>query len=168
MMRRFLLLFAAFILLQDFASAQVPNHALGIRFGTIYGLGTEISYQRGLSSVNRLEIDLGFSSDYDYINDFKQEYNSWGLTGVYHWVRNLDNNLNWYYGPGCKIGSWSSNMSYNHKYDNGLYLAAAGDIGLEYCFPMGIQLALDARPEIGLFNNGTGINVGFSIRYQFK
>jgi hypothetical protein len=48
-----------------------------------------------------------------------------------------------------------------------MFLAAVGDIGLEYCFPIGIQLALDARPEIGLINNGSGVNIGFSARYQF-
>lgn len=166
-MKRIFLFFVAVMFLQVMASAQVANHALGIRFGTVYGLGTEISYQHGLSRANRLEIDLGFSSDYEYVNDFKQEYNSWGLTGVYHWVRNIDNNLNWYYGPGGKLGSWSSNMGYNYKYNNGMFLAAVGDIGIEYCFPIGIQLALDARPEIGLINNGSGINIGFSVRYQF-
>jgi hypothetical protein len=166
-MRRIFLLFIAVMLMQVIAFAQVADHALGIRFGTVHGVGTEISYQHGFGPVNRLEIDLGFSSDYDYVNDFKQEYNSWGLTGVYHWVRNLDNNLNWYYGPGGKIGSWSSNMGYNYKYNNGMFLAAVGDIGLEYCFPIGIQLALDARPEIGLINNGSGVNIGFSARYQF-
>jgi hypothetical protein len=166
-MKRIFLFFVAVMFMQVMASAQVANHALGIRFGTVYGLGTEISYQHGLSRANRLEIDLGFSSDYEYVNDFKQEYNSWGLTGVYHWVRNIDNNLNWYYGPGGKLGSWSSNMGYNYKYNNGMFLAAVGDIGIEYCFPIGIQLALDARPEIGLINNGSGINIGFSVRYQF-
>jgi hypothetical protein len=166
-MRRIFLLFVSVMFMQVLASAQVADHALGIRFGTVYGLGTEISYQHGLSRVNRLEIDLGFSSDYYYVNDFKQEYNSWGLTGVYQWVRNIDNNLNWYYGPGGKIGSWSSNMGYNYKYNNGMFLSAVGDIGIEYCFPIGIQLALDARPEIGLINTGSGVNIGFSVRYQF-
>lgn len=166
-MRRITLLFLISILTTFCARSQVRDHAIGIRFGSVYGVGTEISYQHGFNAINRLEVDLGFNSDYDYVNDFKQEYNSWALTGTYHWVRNLEQNFNWYYGPGGKIGAWSSNMGYNYKYNNGIYLSAVGDIGLEYCFPIGIQLSLDARPEIGLVNNGSGINIGFAVRYQF-
>ena len=161
----FFVLFAA-----NIASAQIENHALGLRFGAGYGLGTEISYQHGLTSNNRLELDLGFNSNYEYNNNFRYDYNSWALTGLYHWVwkLNFDNGFNWYAGPGGKIGTWSSNLGYDYRYKNGLFLAAAGDVGIEYCFPAGIQIALDARPEIGLINHGSGMNIGFAVRYQFK
>ena len=151
-----------------FANAQIPQHLLGLRFGTGDGFGTEISYQHGLTSVNRVELDLGFSSD--HVNYMGSRYNStsWALTGLYHWVHRLDTNLNWYLGPGAKLGSWSYDAGYNYSYNNGIFLAAAGDVGVEYTFPLGIQLALNARPEIGLINHGTEINVGFSVRYQFK
>ena len=156
------------ILVANLACAQFAEHALGLRFGAAYGLGTEISYQHGLTPNNRLELDLGFNSYYEYSNNFRYDYNSWALTGLYHWVWKLDNNLNWYAGPGAKLGSYSSNLVYDSNYNNGLFLSAAGNIGIEYTFPERIQLALDARPEIGLFNHGSGVNVGFAIRYQFK
>jgi hypothetical protein len=79
----------------------------------------------------------------------------------------MNTNMNWYLGPGAKLGSWRYNQGNDFEYNNGFFLAAAGDIGIEYLFPVGIQLALNARPEIGLINHGTVINVGFAVRYQF-
>lgn len=154
------LFFAAIILLLSsyFTKAQVADHAIGLRIGGGYGFGTEISYQHGLSSPNRLEFDLGFRNN----NDF----DGWGLTGLYEWVWKIDNGFNWYAGPGAKIGSWNSEEPYDSVND-GFFLAAAGTCGIEYVFPIGIQLAIDARPELGIVNHGSGINLGFSIRYQF-
>ncbi len=154
----------------NIATAQVVDHAVGLLFGAGSSLGTEISYQHGLTSNNRLEVDLGFTSSYKYVNNFRQDYNSWALTGIYHWVWKLkfDDNLNWYAGPGARIGTWSHNLGYDYAYNNGLFVAAAGDVGLEYSFQQGIQLALNARPEIGLINHGSGLNIGFAVRYQFK
>jgi hypothetical protein len=167
-MKRFFLALLAVILLANFASAQLPEHSLGIRFGSVYGIGTEVSYQHGLNSHNRVELNLGFSSDYEYINDFRHDYNSWAITGLYHWVKPIGNGLNWYYGPGGKLGVWSNNLVYGSRYENGIFLAADGDVGIEYCFPSGIQLSLDARPELGLINHGSGFNLGLAVRYQFK
>jgi hypothetical protein len=151
-------------------SAQIGKHLLGLRFGTGGGFGTEISYQHGLSGNNRLELDLGFNSLHEDYMSTRYNYTTWGLTGLYHWVQRLDNNVSWYLGAGAKIGSWSYDhgYAYSYKYNNGVFMAAAGDVGIEYLFPIGIQLALDARPEIGLINHGTAINVGFAVRYLFK
>ena len=168
-MKRILFSLITVVLLAGFVNAQTAKHALGLRFGDGDGFGTEISYQHGLNSGNRLEFDLGFNNSHEYYNNYRYNYNRWGLTGLYQWVWKIDNGLNWYVGPGAKIGSWNYNqVVYDYKYSNGLFLAAAGDIGIEYCFPIGIQLALDARPEIGLINHGSGIDVGFAIRYQFR
>ncbi|MCE1198871.1 MAG: hypothetical protein LWW85_07870 [Marinilabiliales bacterium] len=105
------------------------------------------------------------------MNTFKQDHDSWSLTGTYHWVYKLDKvdpNVNWYAGLGGKIGIWSSNQGYTSSYNNGGFVDAVGDVGIEYCFPAGIMFALNARPEIGLINHGTGVNIGFAVRYQFK
>ena len=111
---------------------------------------------------NRLELDLGFSSNHAADN----YYNSWSVAGLYHWVWKLDKQLYWYVGPGGKIGGWNYDRI-NSSYNNGFFLAAAGDLGIEYVFPVGIQLAMNARPELGLINRGSGLNVGFAVRYQF-
>lgn len=39
---------------------EISKNALGLRLGDSDGFGGEISYQRGLSSDNRLELDLGW------------------------------------------------------------------------------------------------------------
>jgi hypothetical protein len=98
----------------------------------------------------------------------RQDYNSWALTGLYHWVWKLDNQLSWYAGSGAKLGIWSSSQKYDSRYKNGMFMVAVGDVGIEYALPSRIQFALDALPEIGLFNNGIGVNIGFSIRYQLR
>ncbi len=165
-MKKFFVTIIVIIALSGFTSAQVEDHSLGLRFGSLFGLGTEISYQHGLNNINRLEVDLGFSSRYEYNNSSRYDYNSWALTGLYHWVWSLENNFNWYAGPGAQIGSWNS-MIYGSRYNNGLFLAAAGNVGIEYSFPVKIQIALDARPQLGLLNSGSGINIGLSVRYQF-
>lgn len=167
-MKRTFFLFMLTVLLTNASRAQMAEHAVGLRYGTVFGLSTEISYQHGLKSVNRLEMDFGYSSRYEYINGLKQDYNSWALNGLYHWVWKLADQLNWYAGGGAKIGFWSSSQKYDSRYNNGIFLSVLGDTGMEYAFPGGIQLALNARPEIGIYNQGIGVNVGFALRYQFK
>ena len=51
---------------------ELSKNALGLRLGSNNGFGTEISYQRGLSKNNRLEIDLGWRSDKDDVNNFNK------------------------------------------------------------------------------------------------
>jgi hypothetical protein len=169
-MKKILIILMMAIFLPALSFAQIAKHVLGLRFGTGGGFGTEISYQHALSGNNRLELDLGFNSHYENYLNTRYNYTTWGLTGLYQWVQKIDNNVNWYLGAGAKIGSWSYDHGYDYqfKYNNGIFLAASGDVGIEYSFPIGIQLALDARPEIGLINHGTTINVGFAVRYQFK
>ena len=167
-MKNFFSTLILILFMSGFVSAQTPKHVLGLRFGSGDGFGTEISYQHGLKSINRVELDLGFRSD--YVNYMGEHYNytSWGLTGLYHWVMELNGDFNWYLGAGAKLGSWNYDPGYAYKYDDGLFLAAAGDVGLEYSFPVGIQLALNLRPEFGLINHGTVINVGLAVRYRFR
>ena len=150
-----------FVILVNLSMAQVAEHALGLRLGGGSGFGTEISYQHGLSDLNRLEFDLGLQSHKDY--------NAWGLTGLYQWVWNIDEGFNWYAGVGGRIGSWNWDSRYLGDDGDGLFLAAAGDIGIEYVFPIRIQLSLDFRPTINLINRGDSYNsnIAFGIRYQF-
>ena len=156
-------LFFAFVLILSagFANAQLSQHAIGLRLGGGDGFGTEISYQHALSDLNRLELDLGMHTG--------NHYNAWGLAGIYQWVWNIDGGFNWYAGAGGRIGSWTWDSGYKGTNSSGVFLAAAGDIGIEYSFPVGIQIGLDARPEIGLINHGDAFrnNIAFSVRYQF-
>ena len=146
-------------------SQEIAKNALGIRLGDNNGFGGEISYQRGLTQKNRLEFDLGWrnSDDVDAIK----------AVGLYQWVWNIDQGFNWYAGVGGGLAAWDDNHYYNNNnYDhNGVYVFAAGDIGIEYGFDnVPILLSLDARPEIGsgYYNDDNfGFDVGLGVKFKF-
>ena len=159
------LFLSAFMLLSLAFTAQaqdISKNALGLRLGDNDGFGGEVSYQRGLSKNNRLELDLGWraSNNVDAIK----------LTGLYQWVWNIEGGFNWYAGVGGGIGSWSVDKKYGDA--SGTFLFAAGDIGIEYNFDVPIQLSLDFRPEL-YFNSDDfrednfGPDVALGIRYRF-
>ncbi len=139
---------------------NIADHALGLRLGDNNGVGTEVSYQHGLSENNRLELDLGWSS--------RGEYDAFRLTGIYQWLWNIEGGFNWYAGVGAGIGSVDVN-DHDHD-DDGLFITAAGNIGIEYDFDFPLLLSLDFRPEVGLVNyygDDLGFDVALGIRYQF-
>lgn len=162
-------LLSAMFLLGIAFSAQaqdISKNALGLRLGDNDGFGGEISYQRGLSDNNRLELDLGFRNS--------KNYDAFKLTGIYQWVWNIEGGFNWYAGVGGGIGSWSyKDNNFNAK-DSGVILNAAGDIGIEYNFSEApIQLSLDYRPEFYLNSDdyrsdNFGSDIALSIRFRFN
>jgi len=143
------------------ANAQnISENALGLRLGTNDGFGSEISYQRKLSSNNRLELDLGWRNG-NNVDAIK-------LTGLYTWVWNIEQGFNWYAGFGGGLGSWNTNV--NGYKDNGTFAYAAGDIGIEYNFDFPLQISLDLRPEIGghgYYENNYGSDIALGLRYKF-
>lgn len=164
------LLFTAIMLVGLAFSAEAQNfskNAIGLRLGDNDGFGGEISYQRGLSAKNRLEIDLGWRNSKD-VDAFK-------LVGLYQWVWNIEGGFNWYAGVGGGVGSWSYDKS---GYSNsGTFVLAAADLGIEYNFKEApIQLSLDIRPEFYLNNSGDnkfrensfGPDLALGIRYRFN
>ncbi|TAJ13266.1 hypothetical protein DMA11_09480 [Marinilabiliaceae bacterium JC017] len=157
-----LLLGIVFVLGLSFASmAQSSDRNIGLRLGGGHGFGAEISYQQPFE-YNRIEVDLGWGSS--------SHWNGWGLTGLYQWVMPIESGFNWYLGVGPSLGYWSEKDEDKDIDDQGMYLAAAGDIGIEYNFTeIPIQISLDARPELGLINrwDAFDMSLGFSIRYRF-
>ena len=146
---------------------DISKNALGLRLGDNDGFGGEISYQRGLSKNNRLELDLGFRNS--------KNVDALKLAGIYQWVWNIDGGFNWYAGIGGGLGSWSYDYNQgNQKYeDNGVFIFVAGDLGIEYNFKeVPIQLSLDIRPEL-YFNSDDyrddnfGPDLALGIRYRF-
>ena len=149
------------------AQAQdISKNALGLRLGDNDGFGGEISYQRGLGDNNRLELDLGWRNS-NHVDALK-------LTGLYQWVWNIDGGFNWYAGVGAGLGSWSYDGPGNADND-GVFILAAGDLGIEYNFDIPLQLSLDIRPEFYLNNSGDnkfrkdnfGPDIALGIRYRF-
>ena len=159
-------IWSAFLLLGLVFSAnaqEISKNALGLRLGDNDGFGGEISYQRGLSSNNRLEFDLGWRNSKD-VDAYK-------IVGLYQWVWNIEGGFNWYAGVGAGVGSWSYNK--NDFKDSGSFVLAAGDIGIEYLFDFPLQLSLDFRPEMYFggdyadFRDGFGPDIALGVRYRF-
>nr|WP_298656569.1 hypothetical protein [uncultured Flavobacterium sp.] len=140
-------------------TAQAQNfskNTIGFRLGDNDGFGSEISYQRGISSKNRIEFDLGWRNS--------KQVDAIKLTGLYQWIWNIDKGFNWYAGAGGGLGNWSSNGT------NDAFLFVAGDIGIEYNFDFPLQLSLDLRPEIYLsdgVSDDFGPDLALGIRYRF-
>lgn len=147
------------------ANAQeISNHALGLRLGDSDGFGAEISYQKSLGRYSRLELDLGWRDS--------REFDAFKLAGLFQWVHNIDKGFNWYYGVGGGLGSVDFTPRPNDYHDGGLFVFAAGDIGVEYNFDIPLLLSLDFRPEVGLvgydgFSDNFDFDVALGIRYQF-
>jgi hypothetical protein len=150
------------------AQAQdISKNALGLRFGDNGGFGGELSYQRALSSNNRLELDLGWRNRSNFNNNAYDD-NAIKLTGLYQWVWNIDGGFNWYAGVGGGVGSYSYDN--NGSSYNDTFVFAAGDIGIEYNFDIPLLISLDFRPEIGgngYYKNNYGSDVALALRYQF-
>ncbi len=145
-----------------FAQAQeIADNTIGLRFGDDDGLGAEISYQKAISEINRIEAGLAWRNG--------KNYNAFKLTGTYQWVFPIESisGMNWYVGAGGGLGSWSAKSNYTGE--SGTFLFAAGDIGLEYKFEFPLLISLDFRPELGFvsYNNDLGLDFAFGARYVF-
>ena len=162
MKKTILFLFMAVFSTSFLMAQDISENALGIRLGDNDGFGGEISYQKKLSDVNRLEIDLGYR-DHKSSNAFK-------LSGLYQWVWQIDGGLNWYAGFGAGVGSWSFSDTNTSTDEEGVFLNADGNVGVEYNFMSPFIISLDFRPEFGLIGDyakGTGLDLALSVRYQF-
>ena len=157
-------LFTLFITLGTFAfmnAQEISKNAIGLRLGDSDGFGAEITYQRGLSDNNRLELDLGIRSGSNY-DGFK-------LAGLYQWIWSIDGNFNWYAGAGGGLGNYSYDLPTPFKDVSETFVFIAGDVGIEYNFDFPLLVSLDARPEFGFgdFRNDLDFDIALSFRYQF-
>jgi len=157
MKKIFLTICLSFIAFSTINAQEISENAIGIRFGDNNGVGAEISYQRKLTDVNRLEVDLGIRGN--------SSYSAFKATGLYEWVWALDGNFNWYAGAGGGLGSW--NVKSTDASDT--FIFGAGVVGVEYNFDIPLMVSLDFRPEIGFSDLYDGFNsdFGLSVRYQF-
>ena len=152
-MKKAFLILVAVIGLGFAANAQ----NLGFRLGTSnHGGGAEISWQQGMGSNNRLELDLGFNglfsnSKYQFIN----------LTGIYQWHWYIINGLGWYVGPGATAGIFPNS-------DSPFGIAVGGQIGLDYDFYFPLQLSLDARPMWNFLGAYAGFGWGACLGIRFR
>jgi len=141
---------------------DISKNSIGLRLSDNDGFGAEISYQRRLTPINRLEFDLGWRNS-DEVDAIK-------LAGMYQWIWNIDKGLNWYAGAGGGIGSWR--YSNEGESNNGTFVFISGNLGIEYQFDFPLQLTLDVRPEIYLLSGdyretNFGPDLALGIRYRF-
>ncbi len=160
----------AFVFITSGLYAQdIADHTIGLRLGDSDGFGAEISYQKSIGRYNRAEFNLGWRDS--------RNFDAFKLAGVYQWVHNLDGGFNWYYGVGGGLGSVDFEPRPDDQggaidNDDGLFVFAAGDIGVEYNFDIPLLLSLDFRPEIGIlgydgFSDNFDFDIALGIRYQF-
>ncbi|MDT0539807.1 MULTISPECIES: hypothetical protein [Croceitalea] len=154
-----------FVFATTWVSAQnISEHTLGLRLGDSDGFGAEISYQKSIGRYNRAEFNLGWRDS--------REFDAFKLAGVYQWVRNIDGGFNWYYGFGGGVGNSDFEAVPDRDRDDGLFVFAAGNLGIEYDFDIPLLISLDMRPEIGLlgfseFDNDFLFDFAIGLRYQF-
>ena len=153
-MKKTILAIALFMSVVSLSQAQGISKAIGARFG----YGGEILYQHPLTNSTRLELDLGW---------FGSKHGTFLLSGVHQWVMNIQDGFNWYAGLGPQIGTaW-----YDKDDKYGLGLGVAGQIGIEYNFPIPLQLSLDWRPNWLIIPSGYGFfpenGIALGIRYRF-
>jgi len=143
-MKKLFLLFA-FISLGAIATAQISSNALG---GRLYGGDTfsaaELSYQKGLNSRNRLELDGSFA--------FKKDFTRIAIVGIYHWDWKIVGGLNWYVGPGASLSF--------DNYNNNWYLYKQTVSGVSINDPSDLEFNLDIYAE-----NGKSIDIDYLAVY---
>lgn len=166
-MKKITLALIALIGIISLGYGQVNPHTIGLRFGgSNYGSGIEVSYQHGLGETNRLELNLGVGSE--------RLYSRVGVSGIYHWVFPIQDNFNWYVGPGAQLWSFSyKSITINGQEQSGtkVGLAVGGQIGLEYDFidlDVPFTASIDTRPMFNLVSNNNGFDYGLAITLRYK
>jgi len=155
------------------ASAEMHPQTLGVRFGGGSLSGLELSYQKSMGDINRLE--LGGWWGYDWGSGWSINY--YGVNGFWHWrwdVAGVDG-LGWYIGPGAQVAYWSQHYNFlwvSYASKNGVYVNVGGEIGLEYDLnkqqKVPVLLSLDIRPMVSVVG-GVSFYYGgaLAVRYTF-
>lgn len=166
---------AALIFIYSVAAAQ-PK-AMGIRFGAT---GLDASYEHSINTRQFLECDLGLDYGYDINGNAGVRL---AVTYNFIWARPVwtaEGCWNLYAGPGIVAGYTDDIVPYEFDgnirgyFDNGLMVALAAQVGLEYIFDFPLALAIDVRPYFGIHvNDGrfrdeiTGTQVRFGSKTGF-
>lgn len=135
---------------------QYTKNTIGLRLGASDGFGTELSYQRALTDINRFEFNLGWRS--------ADSYDGLRLNAIYQWIWPLDYGFNWYYGGGVGFSNFNSDSKGN-EFIPGIL----GSLGLEYNFNFPVLVSLDLRPGVNFSSSVNAVNfdLGLGVRYQF-
>ena len=153
------------------SAQEISNHAFGLRLGESDGFGAELSYQKSIGRYSRIELNGGYRDS--------REFDAFKGTLLWQNVFELSGIFNWYYGFGGGAGSVTfepvpseNNPNIPVELEGGLFVFAAGDIGIEADLDMPLVISLDIRPEIGVlgyknFDDNFEFDIALGIRYQF-
>ncbi|KAA1245039.1 hypothetical protein [Aquimarina sp. RZ0] len=144
-------------------SQDISEHTIGLRLTESDGFWAEASYQAALGSNNRIELNAGLRG----VNGFS----AIKLIGMYQWVFNINEGLNWYVGPGIGGGLADFDSDFDGDDDLEVFGFVTGDIGLEYNFDFPLLISFDFRPEFffdKILDDDIIFNFGISARYQFN
>ncbi len=147
------------------ATAVAQPRAIGLNLGS----GSGFSYQHSLSEANVLDVavsiplvqgfGIGGIVTYDWVNPFGTAI-PWSEKGSWNWSLGVGATGGLY---GFKPAVW--------------YAGVAGHVGVAYDFWFPLQLSVDWRPNIGVYNGGDhaidfntwglfdGVSLG--VRYLF-
>lgn len=150
-MKKIILTLIAVTALACASSFAQARDAFGVRLGYGSFFDGELSYQKALGNVNRLETDLGINLGDDLFGAT--------FSAIYQWHWFLSEGLGFYIGPGAQVDIFKSHFG----------IGAGGQIGLDYQFNAPIQISLDVRPMWNFIGHVTGFNYGtaLGIRYAF-
>ncbi len=164
-MKKIVLLVVAIATFSLVSQAQVNDKTLGLRLTN----GIEGTFQKAFGSSNRLELDAGLA--------LGSHYFGLSAAGMYHWVWNINEGLNWYVGPGVGFNMYSYsfvNYNYNQGYYNDretrLGIGVGGQVGIEYDFStldVPLLVSLDYRPMFffGSYDGFSYYGIGLGVRY---
>ena len=162
-MKKLLISLIALVALSVTVSAQ--DNTFGLRLGYGAAFGGELSYQRFVSDINRIELDLG--TRFGKTSEEIVYPTSAALSLIYQWHWFLVGGFGIYGGPAVQATAASA----------GFGLGLGAQAGLDYQFDAPFQLSLDFRPIyylIGPYATASGSwspildpHVAVGIRYAF-
>lgn len=133
--------------------AQKYTNSIGLRFSNV-GF-TQLNAKHFLNANNALEVSLGGSSNYVWIQ------------GNYEWHHELTSDFDYYVGIGPGMGLVSGNPIMNNSANDKFMVGANGVIGTEYKLPnYPFTFAFETGPYLQLIPNlRLGWNFGLAARY---
>lgn len=144
------------------SKAQQYSTAIGFK-GSVSNLdvaGADFSMKHFFNSPNALEVNLGFSRNYVW------------LQGLYAYNIEMRRGVEWYYAFGGDFGYWNRNYAHynNRKEYEGFWLGADANMGLEYTFDsFPINVSVDIGPTLRVIPYlKLGVMSGFAVRFALK
>lgn len=164
MTKQFLSIIAFFLafLSNSLCCQEISDHTIGLRLSESDGFWVEGSYQFKVTSNTRGELDLGVQG--------RRYFNALKSTGIYQWVFRINDDFNWFVGPGIGGGLVDSDTNLKRE-KSGTFGFVVGDIGIEYRFNFPLQVAADFRQEIyfdSYNDKDINFNLGLCARYRFN